>query len=217
MKRRRIRSLKGPIALFVVGLALVVALLALWNVVLAVDYARIRELAARATAEGGGAFHWTFIAIGSGLFAATIAVFSVLGAQLISEVRYNQRLSSFIAMFTHELNSPLAAIRCSAQTLRQNPAIPQEERDRFLDGIVSEAERLHGRIANVLRAAQLESPLGLRLAPEVVDLRAFLEDYVAARRAASAACAPGSPGRTSIASARAARTACAACSKSATA
>ena len=70
VRTRARRTLKAPIIMFVVALVLVVALLVLWNVVLALDYQRIKVLAERATAEGGGAFHWTFIAIGSGLFVA---------------------------------------------------------------------------------------------------------------------------------------------------
>jgi signal transduction histidine kinase len=182
VKLRRIRSVRGPVILFVISLAIVIALLVLWNVVLAVDYRRIRELAAR-EAEAGGAFHWTFIALGSVLFVATIALFSILGVQLISEIRSTERQSSFIAMFTHELNSPLASIKLFAQTLRK-PGLRPEEHERFLELILLDVERLRAQISNVLRAAQLEGPEGLHLAPEEVSLRAYLEDYTAARKVA---------------------------------
>lgn len=182
-KLRRIRSIRGPLILLVVALSLVVALLILWNVVIAVDYQRIHALALRAAAEGGGAFHWTFIALGSVLFVATIVLLSVLGAQLFSEIRFIERQSSFIAMFTHELNSPLAAIKLSTQTLRRAP-LKREEQERFLDAILADVERLRTQIQNVLRAAQADSPEGIEVALEPIELRAYLEDYVGSRRLA---------------------------------
>lgn len=180
MNLRQIRSVRGPAILFVIALVLVVALLILWNVVLAVDYQRISELA-REAEEQGGAFHWTFIALGSVLFVTTIVLLSVLGAQLISEIRQSQRLAAFIATFTHELNSPLASIKLFTQTLRR-PGLKPEEQERFLDLILADVERLRAQIGNVLRAAQVDGPVGLRTTPEVTDLNAWLEEYVAARR-----------------------------------
>ncbi len=177
---RQIRSIRGPVILFVIALVLVVALLILWNVVLAVDYQRIKALAREAEEQGGG-FHWTFIGLGSALFVTTIVLLSVLGAQLISEIRASQRLAAFIATFTHELNSPLASIKLFAQTLRR-PGLKPEEHERFLDLILSDVERLRGQIGNVLRTAQLDAPLGLQTTPEPTDLNQWLGEYVAARR-----------------------------------
>lgn len=180
MKLRTIRSLRGPVTLFVTSLVLVVILLVLWNVVLAVDYQHMRQLTVEAE-ETGATFHWTFIALGSCLIAAIIALLSVLGAQLIGEIRFAQRLSSFVATFTHELNSPLASIKLFAQTL-QRPDLPATDRERFLSLILSDVERLRGQISNVLRAGQVDQGVGLPLTPEDLDLRAFLEEYLAARR-----------------------------------
>lgn len=184
MQLRRIRSsLRGPVTLFVVCLVLMLALLVLWNVVLAVDYAHIKELATRAEEETG-TFHWTFIALGSAFFVAVISLLSILGAQLFIEIRLTQRLSDFIATFTHELNSPLASIKLFAQTMRRSE-LPRAERERFLDLIVADVERLRGQISNVLRAAAVDSPVGLKLVREPVDLHAYLLEFVAARHAAA--------------------------------
>jgi signal transduction histidine kinase len=174
------RSLKGPVTLFVVSLVLVVLLLVLWNYFIAVDYGRIRELATRAE-EHGDAFHWTFLGLGSLLFTTTIVLLSVLGAQLISEIRAGQRRAQFIATFTHELNSPLASIKLFAQTLRR-PGLKPDEQERFVDLILADVERLRGQIGNVLRTAQVDSPLGLQTTPEALELNRWLDDYVGARR-----------------------------------
>ncbi|RMG09164.1 MAG: sensor histidine kinase [Planctomycetota bacterium] len=180
---QRIRSsLRGPVTLFVLALVLMVALLVLWNIALVSDYQQIRELAARAE-DSGTTFHYTYIIVGSILFVTMISVTSVLGAQLLGEIRFTQRLADFVATFTHELNSPLASIKLFAQTLRRGE-LPRAEQERFLDLILADVERLSAQISNVLRAAQVDGPEGLRIAPEPVDLFAFLRDFVAARRAA---------------------------------
>jgi len=171
-----IRSLRGPLTILVVALVLVVALLVLWNVVLAIDYQRLRELAHRAAEEEGSAFHTTFIALGSVLFVATISLLSILGSQLIQEIRYTQRLTGFFQAFTHELNSPLASIKLMAQTLR-GQELERVQANRFLDAILGDVERLYRQIANVLTTAQIEGPVGLRAQVEPVELGGFLEEY----------------------------------------
>jgi len=182
-KSRRIRSLKGPVILFAVAMVCVVALLVLWNYVLARDYQRIRELVRTPAVEADGSFHWAFIAIGSVIFVATIVLLSVLGAQLFAQIRFSQRLSQSIATLTHELNSPLAAIKMFAQTLRRSPELGPDEQRRFLDLILVDVERLGRQITNVLHTAQLDSLQGFRITPATTHLRPLLEDYVEKQRA----------------------------------
>lgn len=173
MAERR-RTLSGPVALFLVVLVLVVALGVLWNVVLVHDYQRIRELAVREE-ELSGAFHWTFLSLGSAMVVAIVALLSFMAARLFAEIRFNQQQSHFIASVTHELNSPLAAIKLQAQTLSR--ATPAEAEGRgFIDAILEDVERLHRLIANVLRAAQFDAR-PLRPALETVDLDRFLASY----------------------------------------
>ncbi|MBI4577212.1 MAG: HAMP domain-containing histidine kinase [Planctomycetes bacterium] len=175
MAERR-RTLSGPVALFLVVLVLVVALGVLWNVVLVHDYQRIREMAVREE-ESSGAFHWTFLSLGSAMVVAIVALLSFLAARLFAEIRFNQQQSHFIASVTHELNSPLSAIKLQAQTLRRvTPA--GAEGGGFIDAILEDVERLHRLIANVLRAAQFDAR-PLRPALEAVDLDGFLADYAA--------------------------------------
>ncbi len=188
--RSAARSARGPAILFAIIIVLVVALTALWNIVLSRDYLRIRDLAQQIATEEGGAFHWTFIAIGSSLFVLIIVLLSILGVTLFTEIRMNQRQSKFIATVTHELNSPLASIKLYAQTLR-NPGLAAPERERFLDTLLSDVERLRSLIANVLRAAQVEAER-LSLAREPVELREYLEAYVAGVAASLDKRAPGS-------------------------
>jgi PAS domain S-box-containing protein len=65
--------------------------------------------------------------------------------------------SDFVATASHELRTPLAAVYGAARTLRRTDIeIPAEQRDRFLEIIVSETERLTAIVSQILLAGQLE-------------------------------------------------------------
>jgi PAS domain S-box-containing protein len=65
--------------------------------------------------------------------------------------------SDFVATASHELRTPLAAVYGAARTLlRTDIEIPGDQRDRFLEIIVSETERLTGIVSQILLAGQLE-------------------------------------------------------------
>lgn len=166
-------SIRGPIILFSVIVVLALVLTALWNVVLVYDYQKFRDLA-----QETAGLHWTLIAVGSTLFLAIIVLSSVLGAQLIARTRWSQRQSSFMASVTHELNSPLSAVKLFAQTLR-SPDVSEEDRLRFVGRILSEVERLNRIIGNILRAAEVDNR-GERLpvVTKTVNLHGFLTHYV---------------------------------------
>lgn len=178
--RRLARSAKVPAILFAVAVVLMVTLTALWNVVLVRDYMRIRELA-RQESERGGAFHWTFIAIGSTLFVTIIVLVVLVAIRLFAEIRWNRLTSGFVASVSHELNTPLSSIKLYAQTLAR-PQISEADRIRFAQFIHADVERLMGLVANILRAAQIDMAK-LRLDRVEVPLRAYLAEYVDATRA----------------------------------
>jgi len=65
--------------------------------------------------------------------------------------------SDFVATASHELRTPLAAVYGAARTLlRTDIEIPRDQRDRFLEIIVSETERLTAIVSQILLAGQLE-------------------------------------------------------------
>ena len=65
--------------------------------------------------------------------------------------------SDFVATASHELRTPLAAVYGAARTLlRTDIEIPVDQRDRFLEIIVSETERLTAIVSQILLAGQLE-------------------------------------------------------------
>jgi signal transduction histidine kinase len=174
LRERRFKklSVRQPAILITLLLVLAVTLTVLWNFVLAHDYALLKELAA------GGTFHTWFIVLGTGLFLTMIVLSTVLGIQLIWNVRRSQRQSNFLASVSHELNSPLSSIKLFAQTLRQRDLSPEHQAS-FASKILVDTDRLSRIIANIVRAAEVDR-VGeeLSVAPGEVDLRAYLAEYV---------------------------------------
>jgi signal transduction histidine kinase len=179
MSRAFPRSARVPAVLLAIVILFTITLTVLWNVVLVHDYIRIRDLARQET-EYGGAFHWTFIALGSSLFLAILVLLVVFASRLFAEIKWSRLTSGFVASVSHELNSPLSSIKLHAQTLVR-PGIGDADRVRFASFVLADVERLSGLIANVLRAAQIDQHR-LALSLREVKLRGWLEDYVRGAR-----------------------------------
>ena len=170
--RYRRLSLRGPVTLFVVVLVLCVTLTVLWNVALVQEYQKLRELTHDVT------FRWGFMALGSVLFLTIIILSSVLGAQLISHIRWLQRQSNFMASVSHELNSPLSSIKLFAQTLRR-PEMSDEDRLNFVGKILADVERLQRLISNILRATEVDNfGAEIPVTLQATELENYLEDYI---------------------------------------
>jgi signal transduction histidine kinase len=72
------------------------------------------------------------------------------------ELRVAER-SQFVSSVSHELKTPLTAIRMFAETLRMGRAADPATRDEYLDTIVNESERLTRLLNNVLDYSRIES------------------------------------------------------------
>jgi PAS domain S-box-containing protein len=90
--------------------------------------------------------------------------------------------SDFVATASHELRTPLAAVYGAARTLRRTDIeIPAEQRDRFLEIIVSETERLTAIVSQILLAGQLEEGR-VDVATTATDLRPLAESVLDSAR-----------------------------------
>ena len=89
-----------------------------------------------------------------------------------TELEGKAYVERYVHTLTHELKSPLAAIRGAAELLEG--AMPEVQRQRFVANIQSESARLQQLIERLLHLAQVEQRQGLeeRVA---VPLRALLE------------------------------------------
>jgi two-component system sensor histidine kinase CreC len=93
-------------------------------------------------------------------------------------------VADYVQTLTHELKSPLSAIRGAAELLRE-PSMPLADRQRFGANIERETARIQELVDRMMELAALESRRALeRSAP--VALRALLEERVASAQAAGA-------------------------------
>jgi hypothetical protein len=83
----------------------------------------------------------------------------------------------FVSTVTHELRTPLTSIRAFSEILHDNPELDAGERQRFLQIIIQESERLTRLINQVLDLAKLESGRAEWQVAEV-DLKSVVEDSV---------------------------------------
>lgn len=86
---------------------------------------------------------------------------------LAAEAEGRRYVETYVQDLTHELKSPLAGIRASAEILADDP--PPEERRRFLGHLGRESERLGQLAERLLDLAAIERQVRPE-APEVLDL-----------------------------------------------
>lgn len=90
----------------------------------------------------------------------------------------DQLKDEFVSTVSHELRTPLTSIRAFSEILRDNLAMPDSQRQEFLDIIVKENERLTRLINEVLDVAKIESGRA-EWALSGHDLRAVVRDAMA--------------------------------------
>ena len=90
--------------------------------------------------------------------------------------------SDFVATASHELRTPLAAVYGAARTLRRSDIeIPAEQREQFLEMIVSETDRLTAIVSQILLAGQIEDGR-VDVATSATELRPLVESVLASTR-----------------------------------
>jgi signal transduction histidine kinase len=98
------------------------------------------------------------------LYAAGIALilcFTMLAGYLLlrdvsREIEVAEMRSHFVASVSHELKTPLTAIRMFAETLAMGRATDERTRSEYLQTVVNESERLSRLVDNVLDFSRIE-------------------------------------------------------------
>ncbi len=93
-------------------------------------------------------------------------------------------VNDYVQTLTHELKSPLSAIRGAAELLHE-PAMPLADRQRFVANIERETRRIQELVDRMMELAALESRRTLPNT-EAVALRPLLEELVASAQASGA-------------------------------
>jgi two-component system sensor histidine kinase CreC len=84
--------------------------------------------------------------------------------------------TSYVQTLTHELKSPLAAIRGTAELL-QEPTMAEPDRLRFLSNLQAEADRAERLLRQLLRLSEVERRKALHQ-HEPIDLPALLSEVI---------------------------------------
>lgn len=141
-----------------------------------------RELAEKYRPELlGKGFNWVVMTEGLVMLAVILAGVYVIFHYWNRQSRLYAKQRNFISQVTHELKSPLASIQLHLETIRLR-RLTQEKLDVFVNTMLSDTERLHYLINNLLMAARLEQR---RKPPErrLTDISSMLREYVERERA----------------------------------
>ncbi len=141
---RSSRSISGPIILSSVAVALSVALLVGWILVI------YRNQVLTQNWEGNA---WLMIA-GIVSFVTIMTVLVLFSVFLAREIREVRRQTSFIDSVTHELRSPLASLRLCLETQAREGLQPGQ-RQRLREMMLDDVERLSAFIDDILESSRL--------------------------------------------------------------
>jgi Na+/proline symporter/signal transduction histidine kinase len=87
----------------------------------------------------------------------------------------------FLSTVSHELRTPLTSIRAFGEILRDNPALPPDERGQYLGIVIKESERLTRLINQILDLAKMDAGR-MEWQIEKLDLKSVLQDALAATK-----------------------------------
>jgi signal transduction histidine kinase len=97
-------------------------------------------------------YHWAVLTGGSVLLGLLIVGLTFQLAHALGERNYARRQDEFVANITHEMKSPLAAIKLHAQTLEQ---IAPEDEQQSVHFILQQVTRMETLVDNVLESSRL--------------------------------------------------------------
>jgi signal transduction histidine kinase len=96
-------------------------------------------------------------AAGIGLILSITTIAGYLLVRDVSrEIEVAEMRSHFVASVSHELKTPLTAIRMFAETLAMGRAVDERTRLEYLETVVNESERLSRLVDNVLDFSRIE-------------------------------------------------------------
>jgi two-component system, OmpR family, phosphate regulon sensor histidine kinase PhoR len=152
--RRKRRHLRLPIWTTVVLTTVNVALMAVLIVLLAQ-----RSL-------------WLALTLGSVALGISLFGYTFYSILTIKEIQLNRRQSNFVDSVTHELKTPIAALRLYLDTLLLGEPGPEDRRD-FYETMNTELARLDRLINQLLEVGRLDA-IGHQHDPESVELHELL-------------------------------------------
>jgi two-component system phosphate regulon sensor histidine kinase PhoR len=177
-----VQSRRGTrlVTIYILSLVASVSFLVMWVVYVVRSGLRIVALGRKVGVTQAG-LDWMLLTFGCVLLILLISGLTYQLAQALAARRYALKADEFVANITHEMKSPLAAIKLHAQTLHQGDLSPEMQR-QFLGVIEQQVDRMAALVDAVLESSRLLARRGkVELHP--VDLGAFLSGYLPHARA----------------------------------
>lgn len=108
--------------------------------------------------------------LGEGAVFLLILSFGIyrIRKSISKELAFQQQQQNFLLTITHELKTPIAALKLYIQTLQKHN-LSEEKKEVILKGALEENERLSNLIENILNASKAENKL-FQIQKEEVDL-----------------------------------------------
>ena len=135
---------------------------------------------ARSVAQGGSSAALATPGFAPAEVATLAEVLATMTERLQQRARY---VAEFASNASHELKTPITAIRGAAELLQQHDrdgaAMEPAQRARFLSHIVEDAQRMERLVTRMLELARIENAPPEREGAEVRELRAFVEGLLA--------------------------------------
>ena len=117
------------------------------------------------------------LALSFGMLFVLAATVVLLLALLRRADRLRAQQTQFVAAMTHELNTPIAALRSAGENLKDG-IVDAQKVSRYGEAIVKESARLGELVAQVLDFAGIQARANARVAHEPVDVEAIVGEAV---------------------------------------
>ncbi len=113
--------------------------------------------------------------IGEGAVFLIILIFGIyrIRKSISREFELQKRQNNFLLTVTHELKTPLAALKLYLQTLQKHN-LSEQKKEQIIDGALTENERLVQLIENILNTSRAENK-AFELRKERINLLEFLQ------------------------------------------
>lgn len=121
---------------------------------------------------------WVSLILGSTALAISLFGISFYSFLTIKEIQLNRRQANFVDSVTHELKTPIAALRLYLETLLMSEPDAKDRRD-FYETMSTELARLDRLINQLLEVGRLDA-IGHQSEPESINLEDLLRQCGAA-------------------------------------
>lgn len=177
----RKRKLFNPVMALIAVQLVWITIVVFWIYWFVGKHREFRQLAEKYRPELlGKGFNWPVMVEGLLLLVVILVGVYVIFVYWKRQSNLYAKQRDIISQVTHELKSPLASIQLHLETIRlRRPA--EDKLDTFVGTMLSDTDRLHYLINNLLMAARLEQrrkPAERRL----TDVSAMLAEYVERER-----------------------------------